>query len=77
MVKARFLFDGLLANICLFDCTCLFIYSFSSFLAKPFVGASVGYFSLLFLLAGRALTVSPFACACSKCFLSSAPLHAV
>jgi hypothetical protein len=25
---------------------------------KPFVGASVGYFSFLFLLAGRALTVS-------------------
>ena len=28
------------------------------FLDKPFVGASVGYFSFLFLLAGRALTVS-------------------
>lgn len=25
---------------------------------KPFVGASVGYFTFLFLLAGRALTVS-------------------
>ena len=25
---------------------------------KPFVGASVGYFSFLFLLVGRALTVS-------------------
>ena len=28
------------------------------FSGKPFVGASVGYFSFLFLLAGRALTVS-------------------
>lgn len=30
----------------------------SSFADKPFIGASVGYFSFLFLLAGRALTVS-------------------
>lgn len=31
---------------------------FFSYSDKPFVGASVGYFSFLFLLAGRALTVS-------------------
>lgn len=31
---------------------------FFPFSDKPFVGASVGYFSFLFLLAGRALTVS-------------------
>lgn len=29
---------------------------------EPFVGASVGYFSFLFLLAGRALTVSYLEC---------------
>lgn len=32
--------------------------SYVPFPEKAFVGASVGYFSFLFLLAGRALTVS-------------------
>jgi hypothetical protein len=29
-----------------------------NFAGKPFVGASIGYFSFIFLLTGRALTVS-------------------
>ncbi|GLJ45014.1 hypothetical protein SUGI_0947480 [Cryptomeria japonica] len=43
-------------------CMALFILALAAFLVgyladEPFVGASVGYFSVLFLLAGRALTV--------------------
>ncbi|XP_039143168.1 calpain-type cysteine protease ADL1 [Dioscorea cayenensis subsp. rotundata] len=45
-----------------FVCFLAFILALAAFLVglfeeKPFVGASVGYFSFLFLLAGRALTV--------------------
>ncbi|KNA16830.1 hypothetical protein SOVF_085410 [Spinacia oleracea] len=45
-----------------FVCFLAFLLAVAAFLvgrfeAKPFVGASVGYFSFLFLLAGRALTV--------------------
>ncbi|KAH9329441.1 hypothetical protein KI387_001549 [Taxus chinensis] len=43
-------------------CLALFVLALAAFLVglladEPFVGASVGYFSVLFLLAGRALTV--------------------
>ncbi|KAJ6387737.1 hypothetical protein OIU77_026335 [Salix suchowensis] len=46
----------------LFVCFLAFLLGLAAFLVgwfagKPFVGASVGYFSFLFLLAGRALTV--------------------
>ncbi|KAI4344843.1 hypothetical protein L6164_012030 [Bauhinia variegata] len=46
----------------LFVCFLAFLLALASFLVgwfedKPFVGASVGYFSFLFLLAGRALSV--------------------
>ncbi|KAJ6427915.1 hypothetical protein OIU84_023340 [Salix udensis] len=46
----------------LFVCFLTFLLGLAAFLVgwfegKPFVGASVGYFSFLFLLAGRALTV--------------------
>ncbi|XP_042456933.1 calpain-type cysteine protease ADL1-like [Zingiber officinale] len=46
----------------LFVCFLAFLLALSAFLlglfeGKPFVGASVGYFSFLFLLGGRALTV--------------------
>uniref|UniRef100_A0A7N1A3N3 Protein DEFECTIVE KERNEL 1 n=1 Tax=Kalanchoe fedtschenkoi TaxID=63787 RepID=A0A7N1A3N3_KALFE len=46
----------------LFVCFIAFLLALAAFLLgwfedKPFIGASVGYFSLLFLLAGRALTV--------------------
>ncbi|KAE8036931.1 hypothetical protein FH972_009562 [Carpinus fangiana] len=46
----------------LFVCFLAFLLALAAFLVglfedKPFVGASVGYFSFLFLLAGRALTV--------------------
>ncbi|KAG6476656.1 hypothetical protein ZIOFF_065901 [Zingiber officinale] len=46
----------------LFVCFLAFLLALSAFFlglfeGKPFVGASVGYFSFLFLLAGRALTV--------------------
>lgn len=45
-----------------FVCSLAFLLALAAFLVgwvehKPFVGASVGYFSFLFLLAGRALTV--------------------
>nr|XP_009403924.1 PREDICTED: calpain-type cysteine protease ADL1 isoform X1 [Musa acuminata subsp. malaccensis] len=46
----------------LFVCFLVFLLALAAFIlglfeGKPFVGASVGYFSFLFLLAGRALTV--------------------
>ncbi|KAJ7980590.1 calpain-type cysteine protease DEK1 [Quillaja saponaria] len=46
----------------LFVCFLAFLLALAAFLVgwfedKPFIGASVGYFSFLFLLAGRALTV--------------------
>ncbi|KAK8943955.1 hypothetical protein KSP40_PGU018953 [Platanthera guangdongensis] len=46
----------------LFVCLLAFLLALAAFLVgvfegKPFIGASVGYFSFLFLLAGRALTV--------------------
>jgi len=44
-------------------CSIAFLLALAAFLmglfhGKPFVGASIGYFSFIFLLTGRALTVS-------------------